>query len=466
MARVIVVAGVHSGVGKTTVATALMAAYQRRGLRVQGFKVGPDYIDPSYHTAVTGRPSRTLDGWLMGLDAVGEFFERSASQVDLCIIEGVMGLFDGRTGGRGAGSTAEIAALLGAPVLLVVDAWAIARSAAAIVHGYRTFDPSIRIAGVVLNRVASEGHYRAVGPPIEQEAHVPVVGSLSRHDELKLPERYLGLVPVTEGPVAEEYFDALAVIAQQRLDLDRILQLAEPYRPVAAPEAGGLFPEAACPTRARIAVARDRAFSFYYADSLDLLEAWGAEIVPFSPLEDAGLPEGTDGVYLGGGFPELFAAELAANAPMHAALRRAAAAGVPMYAECGGYMYLGQSLTDAQGLRHAMIGLLPLESRMTAARLTLGYREMEALQDGPLVNRAMQLRGHEFHWSVAESLNASNAAYAVKIDGSADTRLEGSVSGSTFGSYLHMHFGSDRRMAPRFIDVCVAARQRRISTAK
>lgn len=457
MTPTIVVAGVQSGVGKTTVATGLMAAFTRRGLRVQGFKVGPDYIDPSYHTAVTGRPSRTLDGWLVGLENTLALFERAAGRVDLCVVEGVMGLFDGRTGGRGAGSTAEIAALLGAPVVLVLDAHAIARSAAAIVHGYRTFDPAIRLEGVVLNGIAGEGHTRAVAPPIEEEAGVPVVGNLGRHEALTLPERYLGLIPVTEGPHARTYFDALATIAERSLDLERIMRLAETTEPPRPAGATGLFPDEPVPPRVRIAIAQDRAFSFYYADSLDLLEAWGAELVPFSPADDTALPEGTQGIYIGGGFPELFAEELSANTPIHAALREAVARGVPLYTECGGYMYAGRSLTDAEGRVHAMTGILPLQSSMSRSRLSLGYHELRTLRDGPLAPSGARLRGHEFHWSVSEPLPPEQAAYAVSIDGATTERTEGSVAGSAWGSYVHLHFGSDPTLAPHFVAICSAA---------
>ncbi|HLZ69817.1 MAG TPA: cobyrinate a,c-diamide synthase [Dehalococcoidia bacterium] len=461
MARTIVVAGVHSGVGKTTVATGLMAAFARRGLRVQGFKVGPDYIDPSYHTAVSGRASRNLDTWMLPHEAVVECFQRASAGADLCVIEGVMGLFDGRTGGRGAGSTAEVAALLGVPVLLVVDGWKIARSAAAIVHGYRTFDPRVDLAGVVLNRIAGEGHYRAVAPPIEDEAGVPVVGSLGRDARLTLPERYLGLIPVTEGPVAREYFHALAESVARGLDLERVLRIAREPRPgrrIAEP----LFPSEPATRSVRLALARDAAFSFYYEDALDLVRVYGAEIVPFSPLDDEALPPATNAVYLGGGFPELFAARLAANRPMLAALRAAAASGVPIYTECGGYMYAGRSLTDAEGVRHEMLKLLPLDSTMSDSRLTLGYRELRTLRDGPTGPAGARLRGHEFHWSVSEPPADADAVYAAAVDGGGE-RMAGGARGSVWGSYMHLHFASDRSLAPRFVRWCAGVERRRLS---
>mgnify|MGYP001183745982 CR=1 FL=1 len=459
MAQTIVVAGVHSGVGKTTVATGLMAAFGRRGLRVQGFKVGPDYIDPSYHTAVSGRPSRNLDTWMLPHGAVVELFQRASAGADLCVIEGVMGLFDGRTGGRGAGSTAEVAALLGVPVLLVVDGWKIARSAAAIVSGYRSFDPRVDLAGVVLNRIAGEGHYRAVAPPIEDEAGVPVLGSLGRDERLTLPERYLGLIPTTEGPLAHEYFDALAATVARDLDLERILRIAREPRPGCPPDQL-LFPAARVQPCVRLALARDAAFSFYYEDALDLLRAHGSEIVTFSPLADAALPDGADAVYLGGGFPELFAAQLAANRPMLAALRAAAARNTPIYTECGGYMYAGRSLTDAAGVRHEMLGLLPLDSSMSGSRMTLGYRELRVLRDGPAGPAGMRLRGHEFHWSVSEPPLAHDAVYAAALEGGGE-RPVGGVRGSVWGSYVHLHLGSERSLASDFVRWCAGASQRR-----
>jgi cobyrinic acid a,c-diamide synthase len=311
----------------------------------------------------------------------------------------------------------------------------------------------VRLAGVVLNRVAGEGHYQAVAPPIEEEAGVPVRGSRGRHQELAQPERYHGLVPTTQGPIAEHYFDALATIAASELDLERILKLAETAGSARPHPPTDLFPDRPPRHHARVAIARDRAFSFYYADSLDLLEAWGAELVPFSPIDDVSLPPAVDGVYIGGGFPELFAEELASNAAMRASIRGAVSSGVPLYAECGGYMYAGRSLTDAAGVRHEMTGLLPFESSMSGSRMTLGYREAQALQDGPVAARGTTLRGHEFHWSVSEPPAPEDAAYTVGLDGGGD-RLEGSVGGSAWGSYIHLHFAADRRIAPRFVETC------------
>jgi cobyrinic acid a,c-diamide synthase len=458
--KTLVIAGVQSGCGKTTVATGVMAALAAR-TQVQPFKVGPDYIDPSYHTRVCGRPSRNLDTWMVRPAAVLELFERASRDADIAVIEGVMGLYDGRTGGGEAGSTAEVAKLLRSPLVLVLDASHMARSAAAVVAGFRAFDPGVRIAGVILNRIASPRHYEAVAGPIEREAGVRVLGALPRDDRLALPERYLGLVPTVEGPVAEGYFDFLRDTCRRSIDLDGLERIAAETVGVRAGSgtiAPSLFPQRSVEPEVRIAVARDRAFSFYYEDNLDLLRAWGAEIVPFSPLADSGLPDGTAAVYLGGGFPELFAADLAANRSMLLALRAAATAGMPVYGECGGLMYLGEGLTDADGRAHTMAGVVPARSSMSGARLTLGYRELRALQPSPLLEPGSAVRGHEFHWSrLAETPDPEHAAYAVDGDG----RLEGYCSGPVLASYMHLHFAASAAIAPRFVDACCRWQQAR-----
>jgi len=407
--KLLVIAGTHSGVGKTTVAAGVMAALRRRGLRVAAIKAGPDYIDPSYLSRAAGSPCLNLDTWLLPPDAIRELVARRAPDYDVSLIEGVMGLFDGRSGEDEAGSAAHLAKLLGAPVILVVDAYAMARSAAAMVLGYQRFDPKLRLAGVILNRVAGEAHFAMAAGPIRQTTSLPVLGHLPKDEALCLPERHLGLIPMAEGPADDEFFERLAETVERQIDLDLLLRLASTFEWRGVPR---LFPPEPLLPQTRIAVAMDRAFSFYYQDSLDLLEAWGAEIAPFSPLADPALPPGTDAVYIGGGFPELYARELAENQGMKQSLREAAHQGKPICGECGGLMYLGKTLADPEGFTYPMVGLIPLSSTMHSRRLTLGYREARLLHDSPFLPAGETVRGHEFHWSeLREPPTRSKAAY-------------------------------------------------------
>ena len=444
----IVVAGVASGVGKTTAAVGIMAALARRVLRVQPFKVGSDYIDPTYHRAACGVPSRNLDSWMLPHRHLLELFARSVRGCDVAVVEGVMGLFDGSSPDSDEGSTAEVAKLLGLPVLLVADARKVARSIAATVLGFRSFDPQVKVAGVLLNGIASPRHLDYCRRPIEQAVGLPVVGYLPRRDDLQLPERHLGLVPEVEGPVAAEFFDRLAAQVEETVNLDLLLRLAEAPDPPAVDPV--LFPPEPQPRRAVVAVARDRAFSFYYQDALDLLSAWGAEVVPVSPLEDASLPDGCGALYLGGGFPELYARELSENTPFLQSVREAALRGLPIYAECGGLMFLGRELVDAQGHAYAMAGLLPLRTSMEGARLQLGYRRVRALADGPVLAEGEEARGHEFHYSRLEMLEEAPAAYEVLDQ---PGRLEGFRVGSVWASYIHLHFGHSPGMARRMVAI-------------
>ena len=327
--RTLVIAGTGSGVGKTTIVAGLIAALVHRGLRVQPFKVGPDYIDPSYHTTVAGRPCRNLDSWLLPPETLLELYARAAADCDVALVEGVMGLHDGRYSGGEWGSTAQVAKLIRAPVVLVVDAARTARSAAAVALGFRQLDPAVDVAGVIVNNVASPNHERSVIEPIEREAGLPVLGTLPRNPAWRVEERYLGLVPTGERPLGTRMIEDLAAAVGERIDLDRLLETGARAAAPPPPRAP-LFPARPLATRVRVAVARDAAFSFYYADNLDLLRAWGAEVVPFSPLGDDQLPTGVGGVYLGGGFPELFAADLARNAGLLDELVRAAATGMPI----------------------------------------------------------------------------------------------------------------------------------------
>jgi cobyrinic acid a,c-diamide synthase len=451
----LVVAGLASGVGKTTLTLGLIGALKRRGLAVQPFKVGPDYIDPSQHAQVAGRPSRNIDSWQVPEAGLRELFWRATATADAAIVEGVMGLFDGRTGAGEVGSTAQVAKLLDLPVLLVVDAAKAGRSVAAAVVGARAIDPGVRIVGVVLNNVAGERHAAIGREAIESLAKLPVLGWLPRDAELRQEERYLGLVPGAERRVSETLVGRAVDRVESQIDLSRLVQVATVPRN--EPESSGLFPAESAPTCARIAVAQDAAFSFYYQDSLDLLSAWGAELVPFSPLRDERLPDGIGGVYLGGGFPELFAIDLAVNAPMLEAVRAAARRGLPIYAECGGLMYLQDALIDADGRRHRMAGLVPGVSTLASKRLTLGYREARARQDNPIARAGQTIRGHEFHWSVCESPPDKLAAWEI-LDGTG--RVEGYASGTVLASYVHVHFASDPGLAPRFVAACIDARPR------
>lgn len=449
--RAILVAGTVSGVGKTTIATGLMGALKRRGLRVQPFKTGPDYIDPTYHTSVTGEVSRNLDTWMLDGDTVIELFNRASAGKDIAVIEGVMGLYDGRSATSGEGSTGELARLLGVPVILVVDSRKGARSLAAMVLGYRDFDPALRLAGVILNGTGSDRHYQLCREAVEHYTGVPVVGYLPRNEHLALPERHLGLVPIVEGEVAEETLENLITQCEATLDVSGILTIAERFSPQLA--VAGSFPASPVTSQVRIAVARDRAFSFYYQDSLDLLEAWGAELVPFSPIEDEDLPPDTAGVYLGGGFPELYAAELAANTAMRQALKTKGGEGMPIYAECGGLMYAAEGIITFDGSRHAMTGLLPGWAEMQGQRVAMGYAEAETLRPNLLADKGTILRGHLFHWSKMPP-PGPGSAYRILPPREQFEGLIGGPRGNVLGSYFHVHFGSKPSLAKRFIASC------------
>ena len=455
MTPTVVIAGVRSGVGKTTIATGIMGALTRRGYAVQPFKAGPDYIDPSYHQVACGVPSRNLDTWLLPHSTVLELYAKASARRQISVVEGVMGLFDGHSSLDEEGSTAQLAKLIGAPVILVADASKVARSVAAEVLGYQQFDPALNVAGVILNGVASDRHLEFCKPQIEATTGLPVLGYLPRRAEFEQPERHLGLIPTVEGTVARQWYDSLIAQIEETIDVARIAELAATCaQPASSADAPQVYPPEPQPKRAVIAVAQDRAFNFYYQDSLDLLEAWGAEIVPFSPMEDASLPEGAGGVYLGGGFPELFAAELSANRPMLDSIRQAAERGVPIYGECGGLMYLGRSLTGFDDVAYPMAGLIPAVSAMSQSRLSLGYREVEARDDGPLLSAGQRVRGHEFHWSTLEQPPQDDeAVYRIVNQGG---RPDGFRSGSVRATYVHVHLGSAPGLASRFVETCAA----------
>ena len=456
----IVIAGTHSGVGKTTLATALMACLTGRGLRVQPFKVGPDYIDPGYHNAATGRVSRNLDCWMLGEETVREVFIRSASGADLSVIEGVMGLYDGR-GATSSGSSAHVANLLKAPVLLVLDVRSMARSAAAVVLGFQHMDPGVKICGVLLNRVGSLRHYNILKEAIETTCDLPVVGYVRRQAGIELPERHLGLLPTSEKSGLADHIGKLAKAVEEGVDPERIISLAKGAGICPAPSYR-VFPDRKRDPQVRIGLVRDQAFTFYYQDGLDLLEALGAELVECSPLKGEGLPGPLHGLYIGGGFPEMFLQDLSRNERFKRDLGAAANSGMPIYAECGGLMFLAAAIVDFEGNEYPAAGLLPGCCRMEKKRAALGYVTATSLQDNILCSRGTSLRGHEFHYSTLELSRQSAAAYLLTRWGDEPSREDGVVMGNLLASYVHLHFAGCPGAAQTFIKSCEAFKKRQL----
>ena len=457
MIPALVIAGVASGVGKTTLTVGLLEAFRRRGLTVQAFKVGPDFIDPGFHALVTGRPSYSLDSWMCSREHVVATVAGQAADADLAIIEGVMGCFDGYEGKSEEGSTAQVAKWLGAPVILVVDAGAMARSAGAIVLGFERFDPELNLAGVIFNRVAGETHYRWLSESMEAHCRSLPLGFLPHRESLALPERHLGLVTAAERRLSQGFLDELVQVIERSVDLNGLLTLAQsrvaPIKP-SGDRHGGARPPGSSAALVRIGIARDLAFQFYYPANFDLLSAAGAELVFWSPLEDPDLPE-VDALYLGGGYPEVFARQLAQNTAVLKAVREFARSGRPIYAECGGLMYLAEAIEDEAGDLHPMVGLLPTTVRMKPRRLTLGYVEVEVIRDTPLAPAGAIVRGHEFHASRIEEVPASVLrAYIVRTRREDTPRAEGYVVENALMSYVHLHFGSNPAVAEHLVTSC------------
>jgi cobyrinic acid a,c-diamide synthase len=443
---IVVIAGVSSGVGKTTVTLGLLEAIRGRGLAVQAFKVGPDFIDVAYHALATGRPSYNLDGWMCGPNQVIATVGERAARADLALVEGVMGCFDGRDGLSEDGSTAQIAKWLGAPVVLVVDVGALARSAAAVVLGFERFDPHLALAGVVFNRAGGPAHRQWLTDAVASACAARPLGALPYDRGVALPERHLGLVTAVEGGYSSALRQRLAKLVEAHVDLDALVGLA---RSKVARSAAPLAPSSA--PSATIAVARDRAFQFYYPDNLEALERAGARLVFWSPIADRKLPE-ADGLYIGGGYPELYGRELAGNAPMQAAVRAFALSGRPVYAECGGLMYLAESLTDLDGRLWPMVGVLPAPVVMERGRLVIGYREVTLVGAGPLGPAGTTARGHEFHCSRLGDVPTSvTRLYAVADGPGGVHRSEGFLVSGTLMSYVHLHFGSNPALAANLV---------------
>jgi len=443
----IMIAGTNSGVGKTTVTLGIMSALVQRGIKVQGFKAGPDYIDPSHHTFVTGNASRNLDTWMMGEDACRELFERSALNADVSVIEGVMGLYDGSIDSSGHGSSAHLAKILNIPVILVVNARGVAQSAGAVVMGFMEFDKEINLAGIILNNVASQNHYDIIKKAIEESCSVAVLGYLKKQSDITIPERHLGLIPSEEKKINSALYDKLGQMVLETIDIDKLQEIAGSAA-VFPDYNRSIFINRASSLDVTLAVARDSAFCFYYQDDIDLFEELGAKIIEFSPLADKSLPDGIDGIFMGGGFPELFADRLMKNESMRKSILEAHKQGIIIYGECGGMMYLLEKLIDCEGRSFKMSGVLIGTSRMENRRQGLGYVIADATCDNIICESADTFRAHEFHWSKLQDVPDDTVfAYNTRKSNGKKTGIDGICKSNVLASYTHIHFSSNPDLA-------------------
>lgn len=447
----LLIAGTHSGVGKTTLSLGIMAALKKRGMKVQPFKVGPDYIDPAYHTYVTGQISRNLDQFMVSNEQLKYLFQKAGSGKDISIVEGVMGLYDGKGASKDVCSTGALAKQLDLPVVLVIDARAMAASSAAMVLGYQQLDPQVRLVGVIANNVRTASHFELVKEAVATYCQLPVLGYLPPDDNLKLGARHLGLIPSCELTALEEKIDLLGEQVERYIDLDALLALSEGEETVSHYEPLDYFSPTfkARVKGKRLALAQDQAFHFYYQDNLELLSDLGIEIIPFSPLAHEKLPD-CDYIYIGGGFPELYAEALEANVAMRRELLAASQRGLPIYAECGGLMYLGSHL-EKDGKSYEMVGVFQGKSEMTGALQRFGYCTATPLQKVLIAEEGQQLRGHEFHYS--QFVTSEPAVFCMEKQGIRGGVWQGGwQKNKTLAAYLHLHFYSQLEMVSCFLE--------------
>lgn len=441
--RAVLIAGTHSGSGKTTITLGIMAALKKLGHSLVPFKCGPDFIDPSLHRLVTGSVSRNLDLWMAGESFCNDCFQRHKKAGEIAVIEGVMGMFDG-----GMSSSAELAKALHVPLILVLDVRSAAESGAAVLKGFETFDPDIRPQGVILNMVGSSRHFTMVKDAIEKHCQAEILGYLPRTLDFTIPSRHLGLHMGEESPIAAEKLDMLATSIIDHIDMERLLEIAGNSQKSSAE----VKPRQDPTPMMRLAVARDKAFCFYYEDNLDIFRNLGAEICCFSPLEDAQLPADIDGIYLGGGYPELYGKELSLNKPLLKEVQNWAENGGPIYAECGGFMYLTEGITDLEGHFHDLVSVFPTRAAMQTKRANLGYRQITTAASSFFGPDKTVLRGHEFHYSRVEEMNDSiERVYSVD-----NNTHEGYRYKNTLGGYMHLHFGFNPEAAKNFIQFCTS----------
>lgn len=454
----LIVAGVASSSGKTAFTLGLMEALKRRGLEIQPFKAGPDYIDAGLHTAVAKRPSYNLDTWMCEVKGVKKTFAGKSGGADVAVIEGVMGLFDGKDGVTDEGSTAHLAKSLGLPVLLVVNAEKAGRSIAAVIKGFEAFDPKVKIRWVVFNKVASPRHFEILRDSARARVKAEVIGYIPRDASLVIPERHLGLT--TRHDIAPQqwktFMKKAADIVERTVDVGRLLMVLPQLK-------AGKAQGAARPVdvRARVAVARDSAFCFYYEENLDILKSFGAQLLFFSPLNDGKLPLGTDGIYIGGGYPELYAKALERNSKLREEVNTKVVSGMPVYAECGGLMYLGKYIENGKGGPFEMTGIFPWTSRLAAKRKALGYREVTAKEGCLFLPKGVSVRGHEFHYSELKTKPPAVVRRVFKVCGAGKIEDEGYVIKNALATYVHLHFAACPAFAEGFVDKCEEYRRRR-----
>jgi cobyrinic acid a,c-diamide synthase len=443
------IAGTHSGCGKTTVSLGIMAALVQRGLTVQAYKAGPDFIDPGHHRRITGRDSHNLDGWMLSRQYNREIFARHGHDADIAVLEGVMGLFDGFSGTDESGSTAQTAKWLHIPVFLVIDARSMARSAAAVALGYSRFDPDLPISGIVFNRVASKGHAEMLADAMSCLPELPVFGYLPRDEKLEIPSRHLGLVTDEDFGIDNKRRERLAVWIESNLRVDELLESLD------GTETGTVSVFPCNEPDIKIGIARDEAFCFYYPENLRLLREAGAELVPFSPICSKDLPEGIKGLYFGGGYPELHCRALSENRGLLNAIRNFGLNGGPIYAECGGFMFLMREIRDLEGRAYPMVGIFPMGAQMEDRLKSLGYREIITRRNSILGHAATRVRGHEFHYSrIREMGPMPESIYCMTDRKTTPKGDEGFVINNVLGSYVHLHWGSNPAVATEFVGYC------------
>ncbi|WZL71784.1 cobyrinate a,c-diamide synthase [Clostridiaceae bacterium 35-E11] len=448
-----ILAGTQSGVGKTTLSTGIMAALKKRGFDVQPFKVGPDYIDPAFHSFVTQRKSRNLDSWMLEQDNIMKLFVKNVIDKDIAVIEGVMGLYDGSGSDKDVGSTAHIAKIIKAPVILIINGKGIAASAAAQVLGYKLYDPQVEIKGIIINNVSGDAHYHLLKERIEEDTGIQCIGYLKPNDDIQLKSRHLGLIPSAEVKGLEEKIDKIRMMIEETIDLDALLAIANQSVPIHYQISNEKRPVGFI----NIGIAFDKAFNFYYEDNLDLLRELGANLVFFSPINDSKLPTDLHGLYFGGGFPEVFAVELENNQAIRKEIKKMIQQGIPTYAECGGLMYLTKGITTLEEQKYEMVGIFDTEAKMTRRLQRFGYVDVNIENPCVLSNDYINTKAHEFHRSMIEE--KGHNAYAYRVEKIRNGKIIkswkcGLKEYNALGAYAHIHFYSNKAIPLNFIENC------------